>query len=386
MTPEIKKSASSRIGGKTGALPSLDGLRAFSIGLVILGHGIGPWGSHSFLFRYFFLHAGLGVRVFFVISGFLITTLLLDEKARFGSISLKLFYIRRALRILPAFCGVVVTTFLLSALGYLDIPSSLWAFVLTYTLNFVALASTPGIWPVGHFWSLSVEEQFYLLWPLVLRFTKLRTWVGIAILAIFAGILIRAISVTTGIELIDPARRYAFPFVSGPIASGCLLAITASHVRRMFDEHPWLSGPAATGLAVVLVLFLDTLDLGSANRFIAVITSLLVTFCTARFVLRPAGMIAALLNSPPIVFIGKLSYSLYLWQELFFNPFSSARMCRFPLNLCGVFAMASLSYFLIETQFLRLRKRFQRGAIQMPTVLRPQSAIIEARLRDSTAS
>src|SRR5205823_2680803 len=161
-------------------------------------------------------------------------------------------------------------------------------------------------------------------------FTKLRTWVGIAILAIVAGILIRAISVTTGIDLIDPARHYAFPFVSGPIATGCLLAIMASRVRRMFDEHTWLSGPVATGLAVVLVLFLDTLDLRSANRFVAVISSLLVTFCTARFVFRPTGMIATLLNSPPIVFIGKLSYSLYLWQQLFLNPFSTARICRFP--------------------------------------------------------
>jgi len=157
-----------------GTLPSLDGLRAFSIGLVLLGHAIGLGEKRSFHFRYFFLHDGLGVHIFFVISGFLITTLLLTERAEFGSISVRLFYIRRALRILPAFGVLAATTFILSSLGYLDVPSWLWVFVFTYTVNFSAFASTfsfaHGVWAVGHLWSLSVEEQFYLLWPLVLRF------------------------------------------------------------------------------------------------------------------------------------------------------------------------------------------------------------------------
>ena len=112
-------------------LPSLDGLRAFSIGLVILGHAMRGREKHSLLFRLFFLHADLGVIVFFIISGFLITTLLMSERAEFGSISLRLFYIRRALRILPAFCVFVGTTFLLSLLGFIYIPPRLWIYVLT---------------------------------------------------------------------------------------------------------------------------------------------------------------------------------------------------------------------------------------------------------------
>ena len=141
-----------------GTIPSLDGLRAISIGLVLLGHATRFGLGHSFLFRLAVAHAVLGVDVFFVISGYLITTLLLEEKIKFGTISLRLFYLRRALRILPAFLVFVGTLFVLSALGYIDIPSRLWIFVLTYTSNF-----TPRVWDVGHLWSLSVEEHFYFL-------------------------------------------------------------------------------------------------------------------------------------------------------------------------------------------------------------------------------
>jgi peptidoglycan/LPS O-acetylase OafA/YrhL len=226
---------------------------------------------------------------------------------------------------------------------------------------------------VGHLWSLSVEEQFYLIWPLIMCFAKLRTCVALAVFATFWGILIRAFFVVTGIQLIDPAMRYAFPFVCGPIATGCLLAVAAPWVRRLLNEHRRLSGPAAVTLAVALVLLLDTLDLGSANRFTGILKSLLLTFCVARFVFRPEGFAAVVLNSRPAVFIGKLSYSLYLWQQLFFNPFSNSLLCKFPLNLCLTFAVACLSYFLIEIKFLNLRSRFRRESIQKPAM--PQAAL-----------
>ena len=340
-------------------LPSLDGLRAFSIGLVILGHAMRGREKHSLLFRLFFLHADLGVIVFFIISGFLITTLLMSERAEFGSISLRLFYIRRALRILPAFCVFVGTTFLLSLLGFIYIPPRLWIYVLTYTVDFV----TQGVWEVGHLWSLSVEEQFYLLWPLLMCFAKLRTCVVLAVFAIFWGIFIHVFFVVTGIQLIDPAMGYAFPFVCGPIATGCLLAIAAPWVRRLLNEHRRLSGPAAVALAVALVLLLDT-GLGSLSRYTGILKSLLLTFCVARFVFRPQGFTAVALNSWPAVFIGKLSYSLYLWQQLFFDPYSTSLFCKFPLNLCLTLAVACLSYFLIEIKFLNLRHRFRRESIQ----------------------
>src|SRR5580692_8626360 len=155
-------------------IASLDGLRAVSILLVLTSHSI--LGTHSFAFRLLFLHADLGVRVFFIISGFLITTLLLNERAESGGISLRLFYIRRTLRILPAFYLFVGTVAILNALGVIAVPPGNWVYVLTYTLNF----DPHPPWVLGHLWSLSVEEQFYLLWPLVMRFARRSMWTVVA--------------------------------------------------------------------------------------------------------------------------------------------------------------------------------------------------------------
>src|SRR5580692_3186106 len=115
-------------------IASLDGLRAVSILLVLTSHSI--QGTHSFVFRLLFLHADLGVRVFFVISGFLITSLLLHERAESGSISLGLFYLRRTLRILPAFCLFVGCVAILNAYRIIHVPPGNWVYVLTYTFNY----------------------------------------------------------------------------------------------------------------------------------------------------------------------------------------------------------------------------------------------------------
>src|SRR5580704_11741471 len=115
-------------------IASLDCLRAVSILLVLASHSI--QGTHSFLFRLLFLHADLGVRVFFVISGFLITNLLMTERAETGGISLRLFYLRRTLRILPAFCLFVGCVAILNAFGIITVPPGNWVYVLTYTFNF----------------------------------------------------------------------------------------------------------------------------------------------------------------------------------------------------------------------------------------------------------
>ncbi len=344
-----------------GRIPSLDGLRAISILFVFLGHGIGGAEGHSFLFRLALLHSGLGVDVFFVISGYLITGLLLQERARFGDISLGLFYLRRALRILPAFLVFASVVFVLSLLGYVDIPARLWIFIVTYTVNF-----TVSVWNIGHLWSLSVEEHFYLLWPLAVRYARIRTCVGIAVVAVFGGVLIEAISGATGHALINPSLRYATPLVLGPIAMGCLLAIAAPTIERSWVMRKMTPGTGWTGLAtlaaVAAILLLDTLDFGTGNRLRDIVKDGVLTLVVARFVFLPVGLAATMLNSWPLVFVGQLSYSLYLWQQLFMNPFSNALLCRFPWNVTAACATACASYFLIERPLLGLRGRFRRGS------------------------
>ena len=151
-------------------LPSLNGLRAISILLVITSHlqiqyAIFPRNLPTYLFpiRYLFEDGHLGVSVFFIISGFLITTLLLNEEDSYKSVSLKKFYIRRTLRIFPAYYTLLLFYFILQSLGYINLPKYSWLSSLTYTKYFNWYLD----WYTAHCWSLSIEEHFYLVWPLL---------------------------------------------------------------------------------------------------------------------------------------------------------------------------------------------------------------------------
>ena len=288
-------------------IPSLAGLRAISIVLVLISHAQRP-GTHPFWFSLLFLHADLGVRVFFVISGFLITTILLKEP------SLKRFYSHRARRILPAFAVFLIAAILLGA------PKADWPYIFTWTVNF----DPHPAWMIGHLWSLSVEEQFYILWPLAIAFTGRRTWTLIAVAAIFAFPL----------KAINPALHYAFPVVCGPIALGCLLALYPIRVR----VPAWVFVP--------FIIVLDAYDI----RFVV---NILVALCVARVVAVPPRV----LNWPPLMWLGKISYSLYLFQQLFFDSISGkpAIPLPFPLNLAGALAVATASYYFIEQPIRRSR-------------------------------
>jgi peptidoglycan/LPS O-acetylase OafA/YrhL len=279
-------------------------LRAVSIITVLISHAL-P-GAHPFWFRLLFLHADLGVRVFFVISGFLITTLLLQKE------SLKQFYVRRARRILPAFVVFLIAAALLGA------PKADWPYVLTWTVNF----DPHPAWMIGHLWSLSVEEQFYILWPLAIAFTGKRTWTVIAVIAVFAFPL----------KAINPALHYAFPVVCGPIALGCLLALYPVRVR----VPAWIFVP--------VIMVLDAYDV----RFVV---NILVALCVARVVAAPP----AALNWGPLMWLGKISYSLYLFQQLFLDSISGkpAIPLPFPLNIAAPVAVAAASYYFIEQPMRR---------------------------------
>src|SRR5579872_915461 len=141
-----------------GRIPSLDGLRAISIALVFLGHIVATRGAPQALNP--FIHVGnLGVKVFFVISGFLITTLLLKEYSRTGRVSLRGFYTRRTLRIFPAFYTYVGIIIILHLLGFVALRENDLIHAITYTMNYQVTRE----WELNHLWSLAVEEQFYLL-------------------------------------------------------------------------------------------------------------------------------------------------------------------------------------------------------------------------------
>ena len=170
-------------------IASLDGLRAISIGFVIFAHLSGTQFFPSFVVarRSF---GNYGVRIFFVISGFLITTLLLQELASSGRISLKRFYLRRVFRILPAKYFYILATLIATLIGWIHVSGNDFMHALTYTANYDFDRS----WYVTHLWSLAVEEQFYLIWPAVLALAGSRKGMLVAASMIAVSPLLRTIA------------------------------------------------------------------------------------------------------------------------------------------------------------------------------------------------
>ncbi len=203
-----------------GRIPCLDGLRALAILLVIYAHGHFP-GDHLLPLRTLKGRCGfLGVQIFFVLSGFLITTLMLREVRRTGRLHLGRFYLRRALRIVPAYAAYLVLLAILDAGGAVPLDNHQWLAAGTYTVNF--LPALP--YHMSHLWSLCVEEHFYLLWPLMIAVLPL-DWCRRAVPACLAA----AFALRWALLLISPSAPIdllTFTRIDD-IAVGCGIAFLA---------------------------------------------------------------------------------------------------------------------------------------------------------------
>src|SRR5258708_2087737 len=157
-------------------IPSLDGLRAISIVFVIVAHSAGTRNAPAAL-DYLLPFGNLGVKIFFEISGFLITTLLLKELAASGRVSFKGFYWRRVLRIFPAFYAYIAIICAISALGLIHLKPGDLFHAITFTMNY----HHERAWYLNHLWSLSVEEQFYIVWPALLCWAGARRSISILV-------------------------------------------------------------------------------------------------------------------------------------------------------------------------------------------------------------
>jgi len=334
-------------------VPGLDGLRAVSILLVLCGHLDGTRGFYSN--PGFWGHLGdianLGVRVFFVISGYIITLLLLRETEKTGTISIKQFYIRRTLRIFPASYCFILFIALAYRFGLFTLHPGDLLHAVTYTINYFPERS----WWVGHLWSLSVEEQFYLLWPATLLLLGTRKGMKAAIAVVLLSPFVRL-----GIHYFwvsqEPTIGNSFPTIADPIATGCLLA----GYKDDLLARPWFRKIIDSRLFFLIPLGAWALNVrpGARLRWLVLETliNLLIGLCVCRATIHTKDWAGRALNSRPFVFVGVLSYSLYLWQQLFLNRGSSAWPARFPQNLILAFAAAILCHYLIEKPFLRLRE------------------------------
>ena len=351
-------------------IPSLDGLRAVSITLVLLAHLSGTAGFPiARADGLGFIDTGnLGVRVFFVISGYLITTLLIRELDRTGTISLRQFYYRRTLRIFPAYYAYVGAIATCWIFGWVSLQHGDLLHAVTYTQNYAL--SHQSSWYVGHAWSLAVEEQFYILWPATLLLAGRRRGVLVAVAVIAAAPLAR---VGSAFLPHHGEIGHTFQTVADAIAAGCLLALLRDQLwengiyRRVLTSSGFLFVPVLVLGAASLGTSTSRIHLGVYHLVGVTVMNLGIALCIDWSLRFSTGRVGRFLNSRPLVFIGTLSYSIYLWQQPFLNRDSGAVTARFPYNLSLAILAALTSYFVVERPTLALRERLQRSRTQAVT-------------------
>jgi peptidoglycan/LPS O-acetylase OafA/YrhL len=358
-------------------LPSLDGWRAFSIIMVLGSHtafvsGF-PEKLHPFLLWGF--DGNLGVRCFFLISGFLITWLMLRESEDTGRVNLRHFYARRALRILPVYCAVLLALGLLQLLTPYHPATDVWIGNLTFLRNFMGNDFTSN-----HLWSLSVEEQFYFLWPGIFVVGGLaiggKGWRILALPVLLAPISRSIGHIRPDWFLIGPITRgYAFFSFFDSLAIGCACAVLLTRrwneIKNWFRENRW----AALGTGVALMMVVHVL-----NQFSAKFSPLRVGLVPLGPTIQALGMAILMLQSVVMpqwgIFrcfnwwwvrrIGVLSYSIYIWQELFCTKpevfgLGNVWWMSFPGWLVPVFVVSFISYYGLERPFLKLRARLHES-------------------------
>ncbi|MBU2663395.1 acyltransferase [Actinoplanes bogorensis] len=334
--------------GSTGFRRDIEGLRAVAVLLVVLFHAGVPGVAGGYI----------GVDVFFVISGFLITSVMLREVRRTGGLSLIDFYARRARRILPAAAVVLVATLLASYhwLGFLrgdEIAGDVgWSALFAANFRFANtgldyLASQGAASPVQHFWSLAVEEQFYLVWPaaiVLLLWLGFRWAIGYWLAAAVVASLAYGVLWQTG------TWSYFSPFSRAwEIGAGCLLALVATKLDRI--PHRLATAMAGVGLALIVVsalTFDETTTFPGYAAGLPVIATVMVL----------AGRGDSLLATWPLVWLGRLSYSFYLWhwpvliiaQQAYGEMLSVVTRAALVLAALG---LAAVTFFAVEEPIRR---------------------------------
>ncbi len=340
-------------------VPELDGLRACAIALVILGHlgqfslrRSGPWTAC----------AGTGVLLFFVLSGFLITSLLCAEENQFGHVDLRKFYVRRALRLLPAAWSMIGVVTILK-LTHLVVDES-WGGVLgslTYLRNIFGRGTS-----LAHLWSLSLEEQFYFVWPLLfIVMPKYRLPAAIGVTA--ASALLRAVGIILELQDVRSGVFYLRPWYRfDSIMAGSILALVLARAPTALSNSrgwvTWFAHPV-TGIALLCGFGL-TEGLPKVMPWALSFETLGCVALISSLLINPGSAARRLLRLPPLVWLGRFSYSLYLWQQIFIvTKIPDWGLIRAPfVDILASIACALISWRFVERPFLRIKSHWQPAA------------------------
>jgi peptidoglycan/LPS O-acetylase OafA/YrhL len=352
--PEVDESVGAN---PFGYRPALDGIRAVAVLLVIVHH-VGVRG--------FALGGAIGVTVFFALSGFLITTLLTEERAATGRIAIRGFYRRRAVRLLPALIVFLVAMLTVRATSPGDALAAL-----AYYANWVA-AGGGDLTKLSHTWSLAVEEQFYMVWPVVFAVLgrRRRALLALALAGAAASMVVRLI-------LWDP-RAIRVYFGSDTRADALLLGCAAALLLGRF-----IVSERAVVLAAALLGALMLTNEGMLFRWGFGPAALASCVVVAGVAQRRVGT-CGILESTALVHIGRLSYGLYLWHYPLARSLSS-RVASAPLRLVVVlgltYLLAATSARLVERPLQRFRtRRSARSAVVVHQAGEgPEASMLSAR-------
>jgi|SRR5882762_7866774 len=337
-------------------IPELDGLRGMAILCVIIGHFLEFHSGSTELRGSAGSVAQAGVLLFFVLSGFLITGVLSRERSITGKVHLKDFYIRRVLRLGPALLLFLSTTILLMSLGMItDVPKKELLECLFYARNFFGRSLS-----LSHIWSLSLEEQFYLIWPLTFSVLPMKRCAAMVsasciVLAVWRGAAISAklFSYETGVFYMRPYFRFDSILIGAAVVLWLVHSPRgAEKLRNILSAIPWIVLWAALGVWTAMGESL------SRSMYLT-IQEFLCAALLAQVVLCNQTRLAALFRSRLLRYFGAISYSLYLWQQLFLvtNTPSWGLLRAFPLSLLLPAVIAIVSYHIIEKPFLRLKDK-----------------------------
>jgi len=353
---------------RRGSIPSLDGLRAISISLVLLGHFVDKA-----------IPGGLGVYVFFVISGFLITRLLLAEQAATGTVSLKMFYARRICRLYPVIIVFAAFVILFDiALGrpfnYLE-PASALGYFANYLSVWLEAHGIERQMPFAVFWSLSLEEHFYILFPVafvLLKGDPIRLILLVTLLCV-GCLLLRLGEARLHPELLYTQTFYVLSqYRLDSIGFGVLLALACQTAdgRKILLR---LTQPVFVTVALTVILgclFIRDPWFRETWRYSLLGISIVIIVSAVLFGER-YHLVHRFLNTVVLQWIGRLSYSLYVWHAgvSFFLPIESLpQWQQSVVCLFASFVVASISYYAVEQPFLMLRSRFRIGGTARPIV------------------
>ncbi len=341
-------------------IKGFNGLRAISISFVLLEH-LGVYDLWSPFFRekvWPFVCGTSGVNIFFAISGYLITTILLREKEKNGNISIKNFFARRFLRLMPPLILFVITVGLIMFWGPDGIKVSKLGLIFAsfYCLNFAPRI----LWTheITHTWSLAIEEQFYLIWPWVIKYGNVaKRIIGFCIAMVFLSLAFIAYKGQIADIFVGFRIMKWFIPASAPIFLGALAGFLNFRHELLFSKYfskNWM-------LVIGIVLSISSLILPSQLLdYFMIVHALGTTIVLLYVVHRQQSVLTNTLEFTPINYIGKISYGIYIWQGIFLTtgPGGKLWVQQFPHNVIITLGVAIISFHTLEKYALSYKKYF----------------------------